>query len=273
MAYNVVVPVTEQEDLGAGYFRIRLESPEIAAEAKAGQFIMIGIPDIDLMLVRRPFSIARVAPDPGTGTPRAFDVVYKIYGRRTLAFSHLRPGSEMSVLGPLGRGFWIPEEHGEADLLLIAGGIGSAPFPLLLQSLTAEQCARTTLFFGGRTKADLTLLDWFSGRCGRVLTATEDGSVGERGFVTAPLLRILDRDPDRPRILMACGPPAMMKAVGAIALERNIPCQLSVEETMACGFGVCLGCVVQRRDPLGEFDRFVRVCTEGPVFDAREVRL
>lgn len=272
MAYNLVAPVTEQEDLGGGYFRLRLHAPEIAAEARAGQFVMIGFPDIDVMLVRRPFSVARVASGAG-GAPETFDILYKIYGKRTLAFSHLRPGSQMSVLGPLGRGFWVPEGHEEAELYLVAGGIGNAPFPLLLQQLPQEAAQRATVFFGGRTVADLTLLDWFEERAGRVLTATEDGSHGEKGFVTAPLLRMLDAPSDRPRILMACGPPAMMKAVGAIGLERNIPCQLSIEETMACGFGVCLGCVVQRRDPEGEFDRFVRVCTEGPVFDAREVRL
>ncbi len=273
MAYNLVVPVTEQEDLGAGFFRIRLHAPEIAAEARAGQFVMIGLPDIDVMLVRRPVSVARVASNPVTGQPEAIDVLYKIYGKRTLAFSHLRPGSQMSVLGPLGRGFWIPDGHEDAELYLVAGGIGSAPFPALLQQIPEATARRATLFFGGRTKADLTLLDWFEQHCGRVFTATEDGSHGEKGFVTAPLLRLLDTPSERPRVIMACGPPAMMKAIAGIGLERNIPCQLSVEETMACGFGVCLGCVVQRRDPEGEFDRFVRVCTEGPVFDAREVRL
>lgn len=273
MAYNLVVPVSEQEDLGAGYFRIRLAAPEIAAAAAAGQFVMIGLTDIDVMLIRRPFSVARVdRPE----DPRAFDVLYKIFGKRTLAFSSLRPGSTMSVLGPLCRGFWVPDgpaARGEAELLLVAGGIGNAPFPLLLQRLTPAQAARTTLYFGGRTAADLTLLDWFRERCGRVVVATEDGSAGERGLVTEPLTRALDAEPSRPRVIMACGPTPMMKAVARIARERDVPCQLSVEETMACGFGVCLGCVIERREPQSDFERFVRVCCEGPVFDAREVLL
>jgi dihydroorotate dehydrogenase electron transfer subunit len=271
MAYNLVVPVTEQIELGAGYHLIRLAAPEIAAEARAGQFVMIGLPDIDVMLIRRPFSVARVWPEPGQGKPESIDVLFKVFGKRTLAISHLRPGSEMSVLGPLGRGFWMPDD-GEAELFLVAGGIGNAPFPLLLQQL-GDMARRTTLFFGGRTAADLSLLDWFGARCGRVVTTTEDGSHGEKGFVTAPLARALDAEPHRPRVVMACGPPAMMKAVAGVCLERNVPCQLSIEETMACGFGVCLGCVVERQHPEGDFDRFVRVCTEGPVFDAREVRL
>ena len=273
MAYNLVVPVLAQRELGGGCFQLRLAAPQIAAEARAGQFAMVGLPDIDAMLIRRPFSVALVDPAPGAGTPTAFDIVYKVYGKRTLAFSHLRPGAELSVLGPLGRGFWLPEGDETPELLLVAGGVGVAPFPLLLQSLTPAQRAKTTIFVGGRTADDLLLLDWLEGRAGRVVAATEDGSRGVKGFVTAPLAAALAAPADAGRIVMACGPTPMLRAVAALAEENGVPCQVSIEETMACGFGVCLGCVVQRRDPLGEFDRFVRVCTEGPVFDAREVRL
>lgn len=272
MPYNVVARVTEQDDLGSGYYLIRLAAPEIAAEARAGQFVMLGLPDIDVMLVRRPFSVARVHPASGSGRPEAIDIVYKVFGRRTLAFSHLRPGSDMSLLGPLGRGFWIPEDSDDAELLLVAGGIGNAPFPLLLQQL-GPRAAQTTLFFGGRSRADLTLLDWFRKECREVVATTEDGSEGERGLVTQPLKRSLDQNPGRPRVVMACGPKPMLRAVAELCAARNVPCQLSVEETMACGFGVCLGCVVERRRPDGDFDRYVRVCTEGPVFDSREIRL
>jgi dihydroorotate dehydrogenase electron transfer subunit len=272
MPHNLVVPVTEQEDLGSGCFRIRLAAPAIAAEVRAGQFIMLGLPDIDAMLVRRPFSVAAVHPEPGRGEPASIDVLYKIFGRRTLAFSHLRPGARMSVLGPLGRGFWAPEGGDGAELFLVAGGIGNAPFPLLLQQL-GPRAARTTLFFGGRIRGDLSLLGWFRERCGRVVTTTEDGSEGERGMVIEPFIRALDRDPKTPRVVMACGPRPMLRAVAEACLTRNVPCQLAVEETMACGFGVCLGCVVEKSRPETEFDRFVRACTEGPVFDAREIVL
>ncbi len=272
MPYNLVAPVTEQEDLGAGYFRIRLAAPEIAAEVRAGQFVMLGAPDIDVMLVRRPFSVALVHPEPGRGRPEAIDVLYKVFGRRTLAFSQLRAGSQMSILGPLGRGFWIPADHDDAQLILVAGGIGNAPFPLLLQQLGAR-AARTTLFFGGRRRGDLTLLDWFRDRCGQVVATTEDGSEGERGLVTAPLERVLAQAPERQRVVMSCGPRPMLRRVAEMCYAHDVPCLLSVEENMACGFGVCLGCVIERRAPTDDFDRFARVCTEGPVFDAREIRL
>lgn len=272
MSQNTLSKVESQVDLGAGHFLMRLSAPEIAPVAKAGEFVMIGIPDIDAMLIRRPFSIARVHPDPTKGTPHSIDILYKVFGQRTAAFSALGPGAELSLLGPLGRGFWLPDEDDETELMMVAGGIGNAIFPLLLQQAPRLR-ARATLYFGGRTKDDLTLVDWFEEHCARVVCATEDGSVGARGFVTAPLEAELDASPSERRLVLACGPTPMLKAVAEICIARDVPCQLALEETMACGFGVCLGCVVEKRDPDGDFDRFVRVCTEGPVFDAREVRL
>jgi dihydroorotate dehydrogenase electron transfer subunit len=232
---------------------------------------MIGAPDIDAMLIRRPFSVALVEPAPGSGEPRTIKLLYKVVGRGTTAFSRLHRGDSIAVLGPLGRGFRLPQPGTGAELLLVAGGIGNAAFPLLVQEVGDAARERVTLFFGGRSRADLTLLDWFQARCRAVVTTTEDGSCGRRGLVTAPLLEHLEREPGRPRLVLACGPRPMLQAVSSLCLERQVPCQLAMEETMACGFGVCLGCVVPKRHPEGEFDRFVRVCTEGPVFDAEEI--
>ncbi|MCU0254416.1 MAG: dihydroorotate dehydrogenase electron transfer subunit [Acidobacteria bacterium] len=278
MPYNLTAAVERQEDLGAGYHLLTLAAPEIAREIRAGQFVMIGLTDIDQMLIRRPFSVAMISPEPGRGEPTSIGLLYKVVGRGTTLFSRLRPQDRLALLGPLGRGFWLPDPApegagGEAiDLLLVAGGIGNAIFPLLLQEL-GSRAAQTTLFFGARTRHDLTLLDWFEGRAGRVVTATEDGSHGHRGFVTEPLAAHLDAAPGRRRLVMACGPHAMLRAVAQLCLARGVPCQVAMEETMACGFGVCLGCVVEKRQPESDFDRFVRVCTEGPVFDAREIVL
>lgn len=278
MPYNLTAAVERQDDLGAGYHLLTLAAPEVAREIRAGQFVMIGLTDIDQMLIRRPFSVAMVSPAPRGGEPTSVSLLYRVVGRGTTLFSRLQPGDELALLGPLGRGFWLPdpalegEAGDETELLLVAGGIGNAIFPLLLQEL-GTRAARTTLFFGGRTRHDLTLLDWFERAAGRVVTATEDGSLGHRGFVTEPLAAHLDAGPDRRRLVMACGPHAMLRAVAALCLDRGVPCQVAMEETMACGFGVCLGCVVEKRQPESDFDRFVRVCTEGPVFDAREIVL
>ncbi len=284
MPYNLTAAVERQDDLGAGYHLLTLRAPEIAREIRAGQFVMIGLTDIDQMLIRRPFSVALVSPEPhggepGRGDPASIGLLYKVVGRGTTLFSRLKPGDELALLGPLGRGFWLPDPAAAGDgggedteLLLVAGGIGNAIFPLLLQEL-GPRAARTTLFFGGRSRQDLTLLDWFERAAGRVVTATEDGSHGHHGFVTVPLAAHLDANPVRRRLVMACGPHPMLRAVAELCLARGVPCQVAMEETMACGFGVCLGCVVEKRQPEGDFDRFVRVCTEGPVFDAREIVL
>ncbi len=272
MPYNLTASVQRQEDLGAGYYLLTLHAPEVAREIHAGQFVMIGPSDIDQMLIRRPFSVAIVSPSPGAGTPESIGLLYKVVGRGTTLFSRLRPGDRLALLGPLGRGFWLPETADEVELILVAGGIGNAIFPLLLQEL-GPRARATQLFFGGRTRHDLTLLDWFEAHAGRVSCATEDGSHGYRGLVTAPFAACLDAEPERRRIVLACGPHPMLRAVADICRARDVPCQVAMEETMACGFGVCLGCVVEKRAPENEFDRFVRVCTEGPVFDAREIVL
>ena len=268
MPWDLLAPVVDQRELGPGHWLLVLEAPEIAAAARAGEFVMLGFPGIERMLIRRPFSIARVGD--GSGGPRTIEIVYKVFGTRTEAFSALRPGATMTVLGPLGRGFWLPEPDGPRELLLVAGGIGIAIFPLLVQQL-GPRAAEATLLYGARTAGELVLREWFAGRGVRVEVATDDGSAGRHGVVTGLLEERLDRPPRGTRLVMACGPSPMLRAVADLTLARGVSCQLALEETMACGFGVCLGCVVPRRHPEGEFDRYVRVCTEGPVFDAREV--
>lgn len=268
MPWDLLATVTDQRELGSGHWLLALEAPEIAATARAGEFVMLGLPGIERMLIRRPFSIARVSGD--DTPPRTIEILYKVFGQRTAAFSELRPGARMSVLGPLGRGFWLPEADGPRELLLVAGGIGIAIFPLLVQQLGPHpEGAR--LLYGARSAGELVMREWFVEQGVPVEVATEDGSAGRAGLVTSLLEERLAEQPAGTRLVLACGPTPMLRAVADLALARDVPCQLALEETMACGFGVCLGCVVPRRNPEGEFDRFVRVCTEGPVFDAREV--
>ncbi|HHN75091.1 MAG TPA: dihydroorotate dehydrogenase electron transfer subunit [Acidobacteria bacterium] len=271
MPENITAQVEEQQALGGDYHLLRIAGPTIAAAARAGQFVMLGLGDPGEMLIRRPFSIARVIES--AEGPVAFEILYKVVGRGTLAFSRLRPGAAMSVLGPLGRGFWLPAPEAPCRPILVAGGIGIAPFPLFVQQL-GPAARHAEVIYGGRSAVDLPLARWFEPRCGTLTLATEDGTEGLRGRITAPLEQALDQaDEQEGSCVFACGPHPMLAAVARLCLERQIPCQLALEETMACGFGVCLGCVVPRRHPTDAFDRFARVCTEGPVFDAREIVL
>jgi dihydroorotate dehydrogenase electron transfer subunit len=268
MADNRLFTITEQQDLGSGYYRLRLDAPAIARSVRAGQFVMVGLPDINAMLIRRPFSVARIAPEQAAEATQ-IDLLYKVFGAGTFALSRLRAGDQAAVLGPLGTGFSLPDP--DTELMLVAGGIGSAIFPLSLQQLGPRR-APTSMIFGGRSRHDLTLLEWFEARCA-VQTTTEDGTHGRPGRVTAPLLEWLGRSRDRKRLVLACGPHPMLAAVAQLCEAHQVACQVATEQTMACGFGVCLGCVLPKRTPQDDFEKFVRVCCEGPVFDSREIVL
>jgi dihydroorotate dehydrogenase electron transfer subunit len=266
MPQDVATPVTRNVDLGHGNFLLEFEAPEAIRAMDPAQFFMIGIPGSEVLL-RRPFSVCGV---PGTFDDAAdgtVQVLYKVVGRGTTLLASLKAGAKIDVLGPLGRGFRLPERAG-ARPVLVAGGIGSAPFPALTVRL-AGAGFEPILLYGARSAADLPLLDWFRDRCSEVEVTTEDGSLGERGLVTAPLERVIRRIGAEDVHLYACGPDPMLRAVAKLALDAGARCDLSLEARMACGFGVCLGCVVPTHGggPDGD-EGFERVCVEGPVMDA-----
>ncbi len=241
------------------YFRLVVEAPQIAPRVQPGQFAHIRIPPLRDALLRRPFSIFRVEGE-------AFSILYKVVGKGTEALSRMRPGETLSALGPLGHGFTVPRPGGEFPLL-VAGGYGMAALYLLAQR--APQ--RGIVFVGGRRREDILCEAEFRELGWDVRVATEDGSHGEKGRVTGPLQAELRRpeSAERPRKLFACGPTPMLKAVAEMAEAFNLPAELSLDEHMCCGVGVCLTCVVPVRTADGW--EYQRACTEGPVFDARAV--
>lgn len=268
MLQDITVPVLRNVDLGSGSWLLEFPAGNILDGMQPAQFFMIGVPGSDVLL-RRPFSVCGL---PGTfdeGRAGAVQILYRVYGRGTQLLSSLGPGAQLRVLGPLGRGFALPERE-DAKIVLCAGGIGSAPFPAFLAQL-ARAKRRATMIYGARSAAELPLLDWFRERCDAVLVTTDDGSAGTRGLVTSPLATLLDA-PDRDRLhIYACGPSPMLKAVAALSRASSVRCDLALEAPMACGFGVCLGCVVPTRSrPNGPID-YKRVCVEGPVMRAEEL--
>jgi dihydroorotate dehydrogenase electron transfer subunit len=251
--------------LAGGYFVLELQCDEGAplAEVTPGQFVMLrGEWDREL-LNPRAFSVL------WADAHGRFAVLLKAYGRGTTRMKAMRPGDAMTVTGPLGRGFAAPE--GRCKQLLVAGGVGLPP--LHLQARLAHQLGRAAeleLFYGGRDRDDLVLLDDFAGWGVPLHAATEDGSVGTRGFVTVPLRdRLLHARATGEAVeVLACGPTPMLAAVRTLALAHGVTAWLCLEEVMACGFGVCLGCAV----PVYGDKPYRYCCTDGPVFEAREVR-
>jgi dihydroorotate dehydrogenase electron transfer subunit len=268
MPQDVVTSVLRNVDLGHGNWLLEFDAGDAAAGMRPGQFFMIGVPGSDVLL-RRPFSVCGL---PGTfddGAAGAVQVLYRVYGRGTALLASLGRGARLSVLGPLGRGF-TPPDNPEALPLFVAGGIGSAPFPAFAAELTSSGFVPAMLY-GARTETELPLLDWFEASCGAVTVATQDGSRGVPGLVTVPLEERL-RAPDRDRVhLYVCGPTPMLKAVGRLAVQAGVVCDLALEAPMACGFGVCLGCVLPTHGATAGEVRYERVCIDGPVMRAERM--
>jgi dihydroorotate dehydrogenase electron transfer subunit len=251
-----LVQVAENRLWAGLYYLLELRAPAIAAEAQPGQFVHIRVPDCADALLRRPFSIYRVQGE-------TVSVLYKVVGKGTAALARVRAGERLEVLGPLGHGFSLPRA-GEEEPLLVAGGYGVAALYLLAE----RSPCRGILFEGGRTRGDVLCEEEFRALGWEVRVTTEDGSHGWRGLVTEPLREELARRA-RGRKLYACGPTGMLRAVARLAEEFGVAAEVSLDEPMCCGVGVCLTCVVPVRTAEGW--EYQRACTEGPVFDARQV--
>jgi len=238
------------------YFRLVVRAPQIAPLVQPGQFAHVRILPLKDALLRRPFSIFQASAD-------TLSILYKAIGQGTEVLSRMRPGEELNLIGPLGHGFTVPQHAGEMPLL-IAGGYGMAALYLL-----AERSPQKGItFVGGRRSSDILCEEEFRALGWDVRVTTEDGSYGEKGLVTQALLAELGR-PTPGRKLFACGPTPMLKAIGKIAAEFDLPAELSLDEHMACGMGVCLTCVVPIKT--GDGWEYQRSCTEGPVFDSRQI--
>ena len=255
--------IIENRALGNGYYALRLGGCESLAGSRAGQFIMLRGDWGRDPLLPRPMSLLSVAPE-----GRA-DLLAKAVGRGTRLLEAAPPGTKVAVLGPLGNGFPEPVT-GMLDLL-VAGGVGMPP--LLMQ---AEQAARRgmvdccEMVYGGRTSRDLLMLGEMRALGLAAHLATEDGSVGRRGRVTSALEARLDyhrtANPAQRLRVLSCGPREMLWAVARIAGKYGIECYLSLEEQMACGIGVCLGCAVPAHSRPYRY-----TCNDGPVFMASDL--
>jgi dihydroorotate dehydrogenase electron transfer subunit len=244
----------------------RLDAPRLAAEARPGQFVHVQVPSgpgADPFL-RRPFSLAGIWPDSGQ-----VELVIEAVRRGTAALLRSQEGDEWDVLGPLGRAFPLPQG---GKSLLVGGGTGSAPLLALASAMAAGQtaCVAQTRFLmlcGARTASELWALKLAAERGLSVLYSTDDGTAGHPGLVTDLLAAELHSG--QIAAVYACGPLAMLQAIGRITAAYSVPYYLSLEQRLACGVGACRGCSWPRADGSG----YVRICRDGPVFRAEEVAL
>jgi dihydroorotate dehydrogenase electron transfer subunit len=242
---------------GSLYRVLDLRAPLTAAEARPGQFVHVQIPNLQGSLLRRPFSLYAA----GDATLR---ILYKVVGTGTRALTVLRPGQEVSLLGPLGNGF--PMDRPSGVPALVAGGYGVAPLCFLARRLPTKG----VVFIGGASADHILCADEFRALGWDVRVTTEDGSAGVRGLVTAAMdAWTAERGGGAGVELYACGPDGMLKAVATRAASLGVQAWLSMDRHMGCGAGVCLACVQRiRRDGR---EQWIRVCKDGPVLDAREI--
>lgn len=261
------------QPLTPGHFLIRFRCPAIASRVAPGNFVMIRIGDGYDPLLPRPFSIYDVEQYGLAEAPETFDLVYRVEGRGTSTMARYQPGESIMVLGPLGNSFPLSPPPPRA--IIVAGGIGVAPFRFLVRALRLSgPKAKPQMLFGGRTVDDLVCVDAFVEAGVEVHLCTENGSFGATGLVTDLLREVLAKREgkgDGPTVY-GCGPMGMMAVVAGVCDHYGAPCFLSTERRMGCGFGVCLGCVLHLRCRQGKpAPRFALCCTDGPIFDGSEL--
>lgn len=254
MKVKETATIVSQEMLAAGIYSLLIKTT--AAEyAVPGQFISIYCNSGEKLLPR-PISICEI--DKAAQTLR---VVYRVAGKGTEEFSHLKAGDQIDILGPLGNGFPLEGERP----MVVGGGIGVPPMLEL-----AKQLPGTVTAVMGYRNDDLFLNEEFTDVAAELVIATDDGSVGTHGTVVDAIVENeIDAD-----VIYACGPKPMLKALANYAAEKNIKCYVSMEERMACGVGACLGCVCQSKEVDDHSHvKNKRVCADGPVFLSTEVEL
>ena len=265
--------IIAQTEVAPDVFRTLLTGLEIAREAQPGQFVNVQVSATTDPLLRRPFSVHAAYRAEGV-----YSLMYVVVGRGTALLREMRSGQTVSVVGPLGTPFDLGDSP-DAEHIVTAGGCGAAPLYFLCDALcTKWGCDNVTVLVGAATKSALLCEAEFTSQGVSVGISTEDGSCGCRGVVTDLLKKhLVQRDTVRPVRIYSCGPHAMIREVARIASEAGVEkCQVSLENHMACGLGVCMGCVQKIRGPApgdasGRDWHHERVCADGPVFDAEDI--
>jgi dihydroorotate dehydrogenase electron transfer subunit len=263
MPHQTDAPVISNFEIVRDHYVITCRAPEIAAEARPGHFVNARIAEEGYdPLLRKPFSIYTVERERGE-----ISLLYSVVGATTRGMARKQPGHTLDIVGPLGGKLFTPATDPDTLHIMVGGGYGVPPLVFLSRELLrSRKDTRLAFLIGARTK-DLLLCETELKTAGITThTATDDGSCGFRGRVTDALAPLIAEHKASPISVYCCGPTPMMRAVGALCAEAGVPCQVSVEVSMPCGVGVCMGCVLDLTD-----GKRVRCCVDGPVFEAQEV--
>ncbi|CAN5648418.1 dihydroorotate dehydrogenase electron transfer subunit [soil metagenome] len=253
---------------GEHYHSLTIVAPEIGQQIAPGQFVNVACAPGSSYILRRPFSVYRVHKRGGWAS--TIEIVFDIRGPGTAYLASLRAHATVNIIGPLGRGFTLPNRRAHA--LLVGGGIGAAPLFFLADELRNEG-HRVDCILGARSSGLLLNAIDVRRLASVYRITTEDGSTGDQGLVTDVMTETMERCTTE--VVYSCGPHSMLAAVSRLCSERQTPVQVAVEELMACGYGVCMTCVMalHRTQPGKDEDEvaYARSCTEGPVFDGAAV--
>ena len=262
------VRILANEEVAPNYFKMVLKAPQVAREAKAGQFIHVRVGAGYDPLLRRPLSLHRIDQK-----RRNIVILYEVAGKGTKILAQKQVGEKLDILGPLGQGFNLPE--GMEVAILAAGGIGVAPLLSLAEEIRESgklKVENMHVLIGARTKGLVFSENDFRNLDAEVRVATDDGSQGHKGLVTTLLKQLLSTvNCQLSTVIYACGPREMLREIATLTINRELPGQLSLENQMGCGVGACQGCVVKTQNPKPKTQNYKRVCKEGPVFEAGEI--
>ncbi len=241
---------------------MKVHAPEVAPSIRAGQFVNLRTSSTFYPLLRRPMSVHRVIRHGGTAT--GFCVLYDVIGPGTEALSRMKARERIDFVGPLGNA--IHPRRGVKRAVLVAGGIGAGPIRIVAEELQEMGIRDVTVCYGARDGDHSVPVDIVAPHGCRVLVATDDGSVGKKGFVTQFVDELIAGGRLTPDdYVFACGPVSMFKALAERLTPKGIPCEAATEEFMGCGFGVCFGCVLQQKQPSGDV-AYRLCCVDGCLF-------
>jgi dihydroorotate dehydrogenase electron transfer subunit len=253
--------LTRRQNFVPGLFSVTFYCPDLATAVAPGQFAMVDVPGRSRPYLRRAYSVADADREAGT-----VEFLVKTIGRGTGALEEMPEDSTVLLLGPLGNAFSLEGLAAGARVAIVAGGIGAAPFPALLRAVAAAGL-EADLYLGGRNARELSIRERFEGTVpGETILSSDDGSLGEKGFVTETLSRRLSSGVRYAR-LYACGPMPMFGALARVVGAAGLPSEFSTEAEMGCGFGACLGCVIP-----GTEKPFLVSCSEGPILSPEKIR-